>query len=199
YMAKFKNRYRIGSARLKHWNYAWNGAYFITICTANRECFFGNIIDGNMHLSNSGQFAYKFWQEIPDHFPFVELDAFVVMPNHIHGIIVIDNRNDNVESLHCNVSDSLQCNVSTCNGSTDKSNIPNKNQFMSNISPKPGSVSTIIRSYKSIVTKHARKINPAFAWQSRFYDHIIRNDRSYERIKQYIIDNPKNWKHDKFY
>ncbi|MFP4622282.1 MAG: transposase, partial [Bacteroidales bacterium] len=74
-----------------------------------------------------------------------------------------------------------------------------KNQFMSNISPKPGSVSTIIRSYKSIVTKHARKINPAFAWQSRFYDHIIRNDRSYERIKQYIIDNPKNWKNDRFY
>ncbi|MFP4041189.1 MAG: transposase, partial [Bacteroidales bacterium] len=149
-MAKFKNRYRIGSARLKHWNYAWNGAYFITICTANRECFFGNIIDGNMHLSNSGQFAYKFWQEIPDHFPFVELDAFVVMPNHMHGIIVIDNRNDNVKTLHCNVSTN------------------HKNQFMSNISPKPGSVSTIIRSYKSIVTKHARKINPAFAWQSRF-------------------------------
>jgi len=69
---------------------------------------------------------------------------------------------------------------------------------MSNISPKPGSISTIIRSYKSIVTKHARKINPAFAWQPRFYDHIIRNDESYGRIRQYITENPKNWEKDRF-
>jgi REP element-mobilizing transposase RayT len=70
---------------------------------------------------------------------------------------------------------------------------------MAYISPKPGSVSTIIRSYKSVVTKHARKILPEFGWQSRFYDHIIRNDGSYERIRQYIIDNPKKWEQDRFY
>ncbi len=195
-MTKFKNRYRIGSARLKHWNYAWNGAYFITICTADRKCYFGDVVDGNMHLSDTGKMAHNFWQEIPDHFPFAVLDAFVIMPNHVHGIIVIDNRNNSVQPLHCNGS---TCNGSTCNGSTEKSNVPNKNQFMSNISPKPGSVSTIIRSYKSIVTKHARKINPVFAWQSRFYDHIIRNDESYGRIRQYINDNPEKWKQDRFY
>jgi REP element-mobilizing transposase RayT len=74
-----------------------------------------------------------------------------------------------------------------------------KNQFIANISPKPGSVSTIICSYKSVVTKHARKIMPEFGWQPRFYDHIIRNDGSYERIRQYIIDNQKKWEKDRFY
>jgi REP element-mobilizing transposase RayT len=70
---------------------------------------------------------------------------------------------------------------------------------MSEISPKPGSVSTIIRSYKSAVTRHARKINPNFAWQSRFWDHVIRNDSSFQKIRQYIINNPKKWEIDRFY
>ncbi|MFP3860105.1 MAG: hypothetical protein ACLFUW_04715, partial [Bacteroidales bacterium] len=81
-MAKFKNRYRIESTRMQNWDYGWNGNYFITICTAYRECFFGEIENGRMYLSETGQLAYQFWNEIPEHFPFILLDAFIVMPNH---------------------------------------------------------------------------------------------------------------------
>ena len=103
---KFQNKYRIPSARLQTWDYANNGAYFITICTQNREHFFGNIKNGNMQLSEIGKLAQQFWYEIPNHFPMVELGNFVVMPNHVHGILIIDKTNDEpfVETRHCLVS-----------------------------------------------------------------------------------------------
>ena len=192
---KYKNKYRIESSRLKNWDYRSNGAYFITICTHNREHFFGEIIldrnDKTMKLSEIGKLAEKYWLEITNHFSFVELGNFVVMPNHIHGILIINN-----ESLQNNGSlihhESLQCNDST--GNMDK-----KNQHYSDISPKSGSISTIIRSYKSIVSKHGHKINSEFNWQSKFYDIIIRNSISFERIQTYLENNPSNWKEDKFY
>ena len=87
---KFQNKYRISSTRLQNWDYGWNAAYFVTICTQNREYYFGGIVDGKMHLSEIGALAHKYWPEIPGHFPCVKLGAFIVMPNHIHGIIVID-------------------------------------------------------------------------------------------------------------
>jgi putative transposase len=86
---KFKNKYRIPSARLQNWDYGWNASYFLTICTQNRQCFFGDITNAEMELSEIGEIAHKYWNEIPAHFPFVKLDAFVVMPNHVHGIIII--------------------------------------------------------------------------------------------------------------
>ena len=94
---KFQNKYRISSARLQHWDYGSDALYFVTICTQNREHYFGEIDDGKMQLSETGKIAYRFWFEIPNHFPFVELGEFVVMPNHIHGIIIIDKNgaNDN--------------------------------------------------------------------------------------------------------
>lgn len=93
---KFQNKYRISSTRLKNWDYGQNGAYFITICTGNKEHFFGEIIsvDGkNIILLNEiGKLANDFWAKIPEHFPFVELGNFVVMPNHVHGILIIDKK-----------------------------------------------------------------------------------------------------------
>jgi putative transposase len=86
---KFKNKYRISSARLQTWDYGSNGSYFVTICTYKRICYFGRIESGIMQLSDLGNIAQKCWQEIPNHFPFVELSEFVVMPNHVHGIITI--------------------------------------------------------------------------------------------------------------
>ena len=94
----FKNKYRIPSARLKTWDYSKNGAYFITICTQNREHFFGNIQNGMMQLSEIGKLAERYWLEIPEHFPFVELGNFVVMPNHFHGILIINNIANSVET-----------------------------------------------------------------------------------------------------
>ncbi|WP_374402419.1 transposase [Flavobacterium sp.] len=183
-MKKYNNKYRIESVRLKNWDYRNNGAYFITINTGNRKHFFGEIINSEMQLSPIGEYAQNFWMEIPKHFSFVELGNFVVMPNHTHGILIINN----VKSLHCyDMDKSLHCNDST------------GNQYFSDISPKSGSISTIVRSYKSVVSKHARLLNPEFNWQPKFHDHIIRNSESFERIQNYIENNPSNWKEDKFY
>ena len=188
---KYQNKYRIPSARLKNWDYGSNGAYFITICTQNREHFFGDFMDSEFITSEIGMLAEKYWMEIPQHFPYIELGNFVVMPNHVHGILIIDK---NVKTLQCNVSENespvqtLHCNVST-----------NKNEQMANISPKSGTISTILRSYKSVVTKNSRFIHAEFGWQPRFHDHIIRNAPEWERIQTYIENNPMNWKEDKFY
>jgi REP element-mobilizing transposase RayT len=187
---KYQNKYRIASARLKNWDYRTNAAYFLTICTKNMTHYFGKIINGKMELSPIGELAHQFWAEIPQHFPFVKLDAFIIMPNHVHGIIIIDN--DDCDSDDCDALQTLQCNASSANH-------PPKNAQMQKISPKSGSISTIIRSYKSVTTKHARKINIDFEWQTRFYDHIIKNDQSFHNIHRYICNNPQKWAEDKFH
>ncbi len=186
-MDKYKNKYRIPSARLQTWDYGNNGSYFITICTKNREHYFGEIINGIMQLNEIGKIAEQYWLEIPNHFPFIELGNFVVMPNHTHGILII-NKMDGVLPV-----ETLQCNVST-----DATNA-NKNVKMATISPKSGTISTIIRSYKSVVSKNVHLIHADFNWQSRFHDHIIRDSQSFERIQNYIANNPLNWNKDKFY
>ncbi|MFN9353748.1 MAG: transposase [Chitinophagales bacterium] len=201
-MDKFNNQYRISSARLAGYDYGQNGAYFITICTKNRIHYFGEIVDRKMILNVIGNLAHEYWQEIPNHFSYIELANFVVMPNHIHGILIIYKNTDNgydrtlqvdipsVETLQGFSVETLQCNVSTDTV---------KNQKMAEISPKSGTISSIIRSYKSIVTKHARYIKPEFEWQSRFHDHIIRNEPSFNNIQNYIENNPANWKQDNFF
>ena len=190
---RFQNKYRISSSRLKNWDYGKNGAYFITICTGNREHFFGEIVSVNdkneMRFNEIGVLANEFWAAIPNHFPFVTLGNFQVMPNHVHGILIIDKKN--VVDVNDVVVETLQCNVSTENVM--------KNENMAKISPKPGTISTIIRSYKSVVTKNAHDIHADFFWQERFHDHIIRDSESFERIQNYIENNVANWKDDKFY
>lgn len=204
---KYRNKYRIKSARLPNYDYGSNGMYFITICTKNRNHYFGTVIDDEMQLTEIGKLAFKFWAEIPKHFPFIHLGEFIIMPNHTHGILIIDkpieklnNELPVTETLQCKVS-TRQCKVSTRQCKISKGNIninDNKKEFMSEISPKPGSISTIIRSYKSAVTKHARKIDPDFGWQSRFHDHIIRDNRAFQNISNYIKNNPTKWGEDKF-
>lgn len=198
-MEKWKNQYRIPSARANWWDYSNNGQYFITICTHDRVHHFGEIEKGKLKMTAAGAIAQGFWHEIPRHFPFVHLGEFVVMPNHIHGIIIIER--PPVETLQCNVSmvngeivpETLQCNVSTEN--------PPKNEQLSAISPKPGSLATIIRSYKSICTKTIRQVLPhiGFEWQERYWDHIIRDETAFCNISNYIFMNQENWEKDKFY
>jgi REP element-mobilizing transposase RayT len=182
---KFQNKYRIPSARLQTWDYGSNGLYFITICTQNREHYFGEIQNGKMILSEIGILANKYWNEIPEHFPFVILDAFVVMPNHVHGIIIIDkpdNDGPNVETQNFASLPSQPSKIST-------------NKF----GPQSKNLASIIRGFKIGVTKNARLIHADFAWQSRFYDHIIRNNESYDKIRNYIANNPLKWEEDKFF
>ena len=99
-MDKYNNRYRIPSARLQSWDYSSNGAYFITICTKYRQNFFGHITDGQMHLNAVGQLAEKYWMEITEHFTFIELGNFVVMPNHVHVLLRPINEHELEDILH---------------------------------------------------------------------------------------------------
>lgn len=177
---KYKNKYRIASIRLPHWDYRSNASYFITICTANRKHFFGKIRNGKMELSEIGILADKYWLEIPEHYPFIILDAHIIMPNHMHGIITISKEELQTPNLGVSTTNS----VALTTPASRKWN--------------PDSLGSIINQYKRICTIGARKINPKFAWQPRYYEHIIRNKTAYQNIKKYIINNPKNWQKDKF-
>jgi REP element-mobilizing transposase RayT len=121
-----------------------------------------------MRLSSIGEIARKCWQEIPVHFQNIELDEFIIMPNHLHGIIIInDSRRD------------VQLNVST------------------RISPKKGTISVVIRTYKAVVTTLCHRSGyDDFRWQSRFYEHIIRSEKDLQKIRDYIINNPAKWSED---
>jgi len=138
-----------------------------------------------MQLSHAGVLADVFWHEIPGHAKNVELDEFVVMPNHIHGIIILDGNND--------ISGRYSGNQS------QKDNqfvIPGKKRYQNQ---GKNTISSIVGSYKSAVTKHARRLGYEMGWQSRFHDHLIRDNSEYQRIKQYIRDNPVKWTEDTFY
>lgn len=175
-MKKYQNKYRIKSTRLPHWDYRNEAAYYITICTQDYRPLFGTINQGLMSLSSIGKIADRHWLAIPQHFDHVKLDAYIIMPNHIHGIVILDYP---VETRHVT---SLSIGRTT-------------NRFGPLIS---GSLSKIIQAYKSSVTKKVRQaINTNFAWQPRFYEHIIRNEKSCLNIAEYIIRNPINWKNDR--
>ena len=208
---KYRNKYRIASSRLAYWDYGANALYFVTMCCKNRSCYFGDISDRKMILSEIGKMAEKYWLEIPQHFPFVVLHNHVIMPNHVHGIIEIAKSNvagtaddngmvdgmivetQNFASLRRSPNTSPSPHTSTSGKSTTNTRSP-KNKF----GPQSKNLASIVRGYKIGVTKNARQIRPDFAWQPRFYDHIIRNDESYQRISNYIFNNPIHWKDDKF-
>jgi putative transposase len=200
-MDRFNNKYRIASARAQWWDYGWNGAYFITICTASREHFFGEIQNGKMILSPTGVIADIIWHEIPNHHPNVELGDFVVMPNHIHGILILDKPGDNggrraVETGHAlSVDNDIIETGHALSLLRDNAKTIGQQRFQ-NIGKN--TVSSIVGSYKSAVTKHANRLGLGNGWQPRFHDHIIRDDGEYQRISDYIVANPENWDRDKF-
>ena len=103
-MDKFQNKYRIATARLQNWDYGINAAYFITICTKDKTHFLGQMANNEMQLTEIGKLTEKYWVEIINHFAFVELGNFVVMPNHVHGILIINKPSEDVETRHCLVS-----------------------------------------------------------------------------------------------
>lgn len=202
-MIPFRNKYKRESYRFKNWDYRNPGIYFITICTKDRAYHFGDCENGKVLWNESGEVASKFWKEIPMHFPHVKLDEYIVMPNHVHGILIlvdmdVSNGVDNGDVL--DDVGTLQCNVPTSSKTknTQTKSLPPINNKMSVISPKSGSVSTIIRSYKSACTKHIRLQNPDinFQWQPRFYDRILWTQKDLEVVRSYILNNPKNWEYD---
>lgn len=167
--------------RLKGYDYAQNGFYFLTICTKNRAEFFGKIQNGGMVLNQFGEITRQCWKDIPIHFPDVSLGEFIVMPNHIHGILILDRQsvgNNNPLIIGNNNYCSLR-------------KIPWQTQLSR-------SISSVIRGFKIGATQYFHQNNNfEFAWQKSFYDHIIRNEKAYYQIQQYIINNPINWEMDK--
>lgn len=177
----FKNKYRIESTRLKYWDYSNSGFYFATICTKNIINYFGEIIDGKMVLNEYGHIVEHYLKQIHAHFCFVNVDSFVIMPNHVHLILQIKykpKQRRDVALLRL---------------------YRNGNARMSIISPKPKSISSIIRSYKSICKRIINRIDKYndFNWQPRFYEHIIRTEIDLYNIRAYIKNNPKNWDCDR--
>jgi REP element-mobilizing transposase RayT len=168
------------SIRLQGYDYTQPGAYYVTLCTEARQCLFGDVVKGEMRLNSLGHIAFTCWQAIPEHFPHVELDAFVVMPNHLHGILVI--------------SDTLV-------GATHASPLhhPNVLSLRKPCGPTPKSVGAIVGSYKSAVSKGINAIcntEGNSIWQRNYYEHISCDEESLHNIRQYIVENPWRWAND---
>jgi putative transposase len=164
------------SIRLRDYDYSQTGAYFVTICSWNRECIFGDILDGDIRLNEFGQIVKKEWLQTGDIRHNLELDEFIIMPNHIHGIIVL---NDIV-------------------GATRR---VARNWAIHRIAPtlQSNSIGSIIGQFKSIVSKQINLIRntPGFpVWQRNYYEHIIRNEDELNRVREYIINNPLQWADD---
>lgn len=162
------------SPRLQGYDYSREGAYFVTICTHGRAYLFGDVVDKQMRFNDVGSIADQMWYTIPQHHPHVELDAFVVMPNHVHGIIVINR--DSVGTGHA---------PSATNPQTTKQTL-----------------GVAIGAYKSAITKAVNRmmgLRAPLMWQLRFHDHIIRNAHELDNFRVYVADNPARWEQDTFY
>jgi putative transposase len=183
-MTKFRNKYRVQSARLASWDYTSAGYYFVTLCTRDRICFFGDLIDGTMVLSPIGALVAEEWQKTPQIRIYVELDEWVVMPNHLHGILIINE--------HTGATPQQQPNTAT--PPAQQSKVPRSKGAVA----KPHALGTIMSQFKSVCTKRIwadGHVN--FGWQANYYDHVIRTDASLDHIRAYIHDNPLRWDIDR--
>jgi REP element-mobilizing transposase RayT len=174
--------------RLRDYDYAQNGAYFVTVCAHEQECLFGTVYDGMVVPNSRGKSVKDCWQAIPAHFPFVELDEFVVMPNHMHGIIVITSGADNI--VGAQHAAPLHLPPSPKPGGITPNNVTR------------GSLGAIVRAFKSAVTNavnqtHTETTSPV--WQRNYYEHIIRNEADLDRVRAYILNNPSRWTEDELY
>jgi len=169
--------YHRKSIHLRGYDYSQSGWYFITLCTYQRLPLFCNIVGSSMVLNPAGAAVEKCWHEIPGHFPQVTLDAFVIMPNHLHGIIMLD---DNVGA-----NDYLPL----------QSGLSSRRQYGTS-----RTIGSIVRGFKIAVTRwfHANT-DVQVIWQRNYYEHIIRNEESYLKIAEYIQANPSMWQNDTYY
>src|SRR3990170_3258574 len=171
------------SIRLKGFDYTQPGVYFATMCTYQREAILGEIVAGEMQLNRLGRIAQQEWSRLPTRFPFLELGPFVIMPNHLHGILIITCRGT-AENL-------------TDSGSNETRRAPTREQFGN---PVAGSIPTIIRSYKASVSWRINRlrVRPAHPfWQRNYYERVVRDNAELNRIEEYVIDNPRRWEEDR--
>ncbi|MCZ8196750.1 MAG: hypothetical protein O9267_04015 [Flavobacterium sp.] len=280
-MAKFKGKYRIETTRAQWWNYSNEGLYFITICTKNRKHLFGMVKNGEMILNENGKIVADCWKDLPNHYPNIIIDAFQIMPNHIHCIVGIDNtifNKDSEKSIpseyrissksesmfkivkkiespesiksqseiiiksespeskseiqesksefqesketgfkpvcadkngnngkngnNANIENDANIeNNANIENDADNKNDSNDNPNIAENKIKIHGVFEFIRALKSFSSRRINELNNVKGisnWQERFHDHIIRNEGEYDRIKFYIINNPKKWEEDCF-
>lgn len=175
--------------RIRGWNYSKNGWYFITICIHNMMQCFGKVENGEMKLNELGKIAYRHWEIIPNFYTNVEIDKFIVMPNHTHGIIIINN----VVTDHWPVTTNKNSKNIISNVVTDQWPVTTNNDF------HYGLISKIINEFKGIVTKKIHQLGFAkFKWQRSFYDRVIRNETELLIKQRYILNNPMKWQLDKY-
>jgi putative transposase len=183
------DRHHRRSIRLSGYDYSQAGAYFVTVCAKDRACLFGEVADGVMRPNDAGRMVADVWVALPARFPTVQIDEFVVMPNHVHGIVVLNDHDVGAPLVGALSTDKR---AGTRPAPTDKAIT----------TPTLGD---IVGAFKSITTDDyivgVRQNDwPAFSgklWQRNYYEHIIRDDESFERIRQYIMDNPPQWESDR--
>lgn len=160
------------SIRLRSFDYSRVGQYFVTICASEMRCIFGNVEESKVRLNRIGEIANDLWLEIPQHFQDVIVDPFIVMPNHLHGIITIRKRARHAVPLH------------------------EEHHPEAFYKPVEGSVPTIIRSYKSAVTKRVREAfggRAIHVWQSNYFERVLRDGKEFGAASRYILENPLMW------
>ena len=177
-MTLFRNRYRVESARLADWDYSECGWYFVTICTKDKKCSLGQVSHGRVALSQGGLVAEDELRSVPGHYSNVTIDCFVVMPNHVHTIVVI-------EGAHQYSPDETRQAASL-------------REFAQK--PLAKSLAAIVGSYKAGVSRRCRLCGIGdFAWQTRFHDHILGSNAAVNAVREYIDKNPENWHEDADY
>jgi putative transposase len=176
-------KYHRRSIRLKGYDYSQPGAYFVTIVTHQRETLFGEIVNGEMRLNPLGKLVKKCWLTISIHFPQARLDEFVIMPNHLHGIIFLSMGEASADNALTLLKYPMQA---------DASPLPP-------MGTKPQSLGAIIQNFKSISTRLTNSLyfnSGSKLWQRNYYEHIVRDERELSRIRQYICNNPLQWETD---
>ena len=171
------------SIRLHGYDYSQTGAYFITLCTQNREHRFGEIVNGEMVMHDAGRIVAECWEQIPLHFPDAELDEWVVMPNHVHGIVIITDSVDTIGAVGVVGAPPLQ------------DSPPQQQQKRSTGTSR--TIGSIVRGFKIGVTNWYRQQSiESVIWQRNYWEHIVRNKPELDRIRHYIANNPVNWETD---
>jgi putative transposase len=192
---KYDNdQYRHKSIRLKGYDYTQSGAYFVTICSQDKKNLFSQIVDGNVILNEFGKIIENEWVKTGQIRKNVIIDEYVIMPNHLHGIIIIKNDHDDRRGTLRHADDR---NADDYNGTLQRASTSNIESFGK---PVFGSLPTIVRSFKSTTTKQINELRnmPEIPlWQRNYYEHVVRNDDDLNEIREYIINNPLKWDLDK--
>lgn len=192
-----KRKHHRRSIRLPGHDYTSPGAYFVTICVHGGQCLLGDIVDGEMHMSQFGQVVSHYWKRIPSHVAHVELDEWVIMPNHMHGIIVITGRGGASP-----VGTSSTGALTTGETQLSDPGTPRDAPPLRQPAVQPGSLGAIVGNYKSVTTRRINRLrgtSGAPFWQRNYWEQIIRNDASLDRIRAYIRSNPAHWIEDRLH